>query len=329
MSHEKILRMNHLCTARPSLPAIRFLMCGTTYPSKSYSINRPSSSVSCIEYVVSGTGHVRIDGQELLLRAGDSYYLPQGHDHCYYADKNDPWEKIWVNFSGPFADGLAALCGVSETYHYPALNTSDLLQKFQYYAAHREPEYAAEQCVALLTQLFYRLSCRVNAPPQEPQAPVRRMLLYLEQHAAEPITLEQIAAVCGKSPSQAERLFRKETGTPLYRYALERKIAIARQLLTETGMSVREIADYLSFSDEFYFSGLFRRKVGMSPTRYRESGGTGLSPNPEAEAPEVCRERNTEQEASGAASATAGRHTPSAAGQAGTQPGHADSGASE
>ena len=40
----------------------------------------------------------------------------------------------------------------------------------------------------------------------------------------------------------------------------------------------REIADYLSFSDEFYFSGLFRRKVGMSPTGYRESGGAGAAP---------------------------------------------------
>ena len=278
MSHEKILRMDHLCVARRTLPAVRFLMCGVTYPNKGYAINRPSSSVSCIEYVTGGVGHVRIDGQELTLRAGDTYYLPQGHNHCYWSDRQEPWEKIWVNFRGAYADGLAALCGVGGIYRYQGLDTSDLLLRFQYYATHREPEYAAEQCVALLAQLFYRMACRVSTPLQEPQTPVRKMLLYLEQHATEPITLEKIAAACGKSPSQAERLFRRETGSPLYRYALDRKIAIARQLLTETGMSVREIADYLSFSDEFYFSGLFRRKVGMSPTGYRESGGAGAAP---------------------------------------------------
>jgi AraC-like DNA-binding protein len=36
-------------------------------------------------------------------------------------------------------------------------------------------------------------------------------------------------------------------------------------------MTVREVAAYLSFEDEFYFSGLFRRKIGTSPSRYRES----------------------------------------------------------
>lgn len=273
MSHEKILRMNHLNTALTGQPSVHFLMCGTTYPNKSYLINRPASDISCIEYVISGMGHVQIDGKELTLRAGDTYYLPEGHDHFYYADKKDPWKKIWINFSGRFSSELARLCGLEEVYAIPALDTSDLLQKLQYYAVHQEPEYAAESCTALMMQLFHRMARRVYTPAQEPQAPVRKMLLYLEQHAAEPITLEQIAAACGKSPSQAERLFRTETGIPLYRYALDRKISIARQLLTETGMSVKEIAAYLSFSDEFYFSGLFRRKVGVSPTRYRESGG--------------------------------------------------------
>ena len=65
-------------------------------------------------------------------------------------------------------------------------------------------------------------------------------------------------------------LFRAEMGMPPYRYVLERKIELARQLLSETGMSVRDIASYLSFEDEFYFSGLFRRKTGFSPTQYRK-----------------------------------------------------------
>ena len=71
-------------------------------------------------------------------------------------------------------------------------------------------------------------------------------------------------------PSQAERLFRAETGIPPYRYYLDRKLELACQLLRETGMSVRDIASYLSFQDEFYFSGLFRRKIGVSPIQYRK-----------------------------------------------------------
>ena len=80
--------------------------------------------------------------------------------------------------------------------------------------------------------------------------------------------------MCRKSPSQAERLFRAEFGVPPYRYVLNRKIELACQLLRETGMSIRDISSYLSFDDEFYFSGLFRRKMGMSPTQYRKNEGS-------------------------------------------------------
>lgn len=273
MSHEKILRMSHLNEARSPAPDIRFLLCGTTYPHRNYVIKRPASPVTCVEYIVSGAGTVIVDGKEFAIHAGDTYLLPEGHDHYYYADKTDPWEKIWINISGSFIIDLLRMCGIEGIYHFPSMDTSDLLQKIQHYATHGEPEYAAEHCTALLTRLLYRLSRSVHAAAQETQAPVRKMLNYIEQHVAEPITLEQLAAVCGRSPSQAERLFRTETGSSLYRYALDRKIAVARQLLTETGMPVREIAAYLSFSDEFYFSGLFRRKVGLSPTRYRACGG--------------------------------------------------------
>ena len=121
--------------------------------------------------------------------------------------------------------------------------------------------------------------------------PVEKMLRYIEQHETEAIRLEQLAEICEKSPSQAERIFHKEMGMPIYRYVLGRKIELARQLLTETGMPVRDIASYLSFDDEFYFSGLFSRKVGMSPTQYRKSNGKEIpKPTPKRESPRRQRE---------------------------------------
>ncbi len=276
MKHEKILRMTHLSTDDGKRASVHFWICGTTYSNRNYLINRPLSEVSCIEYVVSGSGTVRINDMEFEVQAGDTYFLPQGHDHCYYAAQDNPFEKVWVNFSGELPNALIRLQGLSGHFHFPGLDTADLLHKFQYYAARRETAYAAEGCIALLEQLFFRMSQFLYAPGEGSQDPVSRMLAYIEQHTADPITLAQIAAVCGKSPSQAERLFRNRTGSSLYHYALDRKIELARRLLTETGMSVKEIASYLSFGDEFYFSGLFRRKVGLSPTQYRESGGKKL-----------------------------------------------------
>ena len=273
MANEKILRMTHLNpTSNGDLHPI-FQMCGTTYPNKNYSIRRQRSKTACIEYVVSGKGYVELGGKKYVLQGGDTYFLPEGQDHFYYADREDPWEKHWVNFSGALAAQMVTLCGLEGICCYKGLNTSDLLQKIQYYAVHSERTHAFEQCSALLSQLLFRMSGSLYLPQAQSLSPVEEMMRYVERHAAEPLTVEQIADAVGKSVSQAERLFRGERGCSVYHYVLNQKISIACQLLTETAMTVKEISAYLSFNDEFYFSGLFRRKVGVSPSAYRARGG--------------------------------------------------------
>ena len=253
----------------PASLDLHFQMCGTTYPSNSYAVNRPLSRVCCLEYIVSGTGRVRVGDEEFCPHAGDVYLLPQGLPHHYGSDKQHPFEKIWVNFYGSAADDMIRQYGITGKFYFPALDISDLLLKIQYYAEHEELSGRGEKCVSILNAIFYRLSMSCQPATDAPATPVQAMLAYIDRHETEMISLEELAAVCKKSPSQAERLFKKETGIPPYRYILNRKIELARQLLRETGMSVRDISAYLSFSDEFYFSGLFRRKTGVSPTQYR------------------------------------------------------------
>ena len=270
MLKEKIFQMKAVSDGLPERLNLRFHMCGTTYPHRNYVINRPSANICCIEYIVSGSGEVQIGDTHFSPRAGDTYFLVQGKDHFYASDRKDPWEKIWINLSGTFIDCLAAQYGVQGIYHFPGLDTSDLLLKFQYYAARPDQENVCEKCTALVNDLFFRMSRAISVTKSPKRTPVQEMLAYIEQHETDAICIEQLANACQKSTSQAERLFRAELGVSPYRYVLNRKMDLACQLLTETGMSVKDIASYLSFEDEFYFSGLFRRKIGISPTQYRK-----------------------------------------------------------
>lgn len=263
--------MSHLCPPDGKTGFV-FQMCGTTFPNRNYSIRRPASGISCLETVTAGAGVVRLDGQEFILHAGDSYLLPQGHDHVYFSDRDTPWEKSWVNFSGDFSCALFRLWGLEGTCVYRGLDLSDLLLKLQTFTTAHDARFAAEQCAGLMMMAFARMAASLQPPTAAPLSPARQLQLYIERHATEPLRVEQLAARIGLSASQAQRVFQAQVGIPLYRYVLDRKIAIACQLLRETGMPVREIAAYLSFDDEFYFSGLFRRKVGMSPSQYRAAG---------------------------------------------------------
>ena len=73
------------------------------------------------------------------------------------------------------------------------------------------------------------------------------------------------------SESQTIRLFKKNFGTTPYTYVLNKKINFAKKLLIDTNLSVKEISTKLCFSDEYYFSNIFKEKVGCSPSQYRRS----------------------------------------------------------
>ena len=234
-------------------------------------INRPASTVSCLETVRSGRGTVILDGHEYRLSAGDTYLLPEGHNHRYFSDRTDPWEKVWVNFSGVFSRSLLHLWGLETACVFRGLDLSPLLLQLQTCAAESDPLLAAAKCTGIMTEAFTRMALSLTAQPDLPLSPAQELRRYIDRHITEPLRTEQLAALIGRSVSQAQRLFAAEYGTPLYRYVLDRKLALACRLLRETGMTVREVAAYLSFEDEFYFSGLFRRKIGTSPSRYRES----------------------------------------------------------
>ena len=75
------------------------LQVGITYPDENYFISRKNTSAFVLEYVVSGKGFVEVEGKRESLSAGDVYLLQPGKDHCYGADKDNPYKKIWINFN--------------------------------------------------------------------------------------------------------------------------------------------------------------------------------------------------------------------------------------
>ena len=93
-------------------------MTGITYPDARYHIEREHSPLHCLEYVISGEGHIVMEGREYRPKAGDAYLLAAGKDHSYWADADRPWKKIWMNISGSLADSLVAGYGLTDAVVY-------------------------------------------------------------------------------------------------------------------------------------------------------------------------------------------------------------------
>ena len=106
---------------------------------------------------------------------------------------------------------------------------------------------------------------------------IRTALTHLCEHAAEKITLQDLANVCGLSPSRLSHLFKAQVGETPLQYLEQRRIETARELLQMTSKSVAQIAYETGFNNPFYFSRVYRRRMGLPPraARLQHSGHRG------------------------------------------------------
>ncbi|HIS78036.1 MAG TPA: helix-turn-helix domain-containing protein [Candidatus Caccousia stercoris] len=246
---------------------------GITYPDPRYRIDRDRSPVLCLEYVIAGRGHVEVGGRSFDPQAGDVYLLPMGLHHRYRSDPADPWKKIWMNVRGTLCADLLRAYRLGETYHVPACPLLPLFEEFVSVCAGppADPWELERRCSLLLHDILSRVRASLSILPDSPPGPAEQARELLDRSLYEPVTVDDLAAAVGLSPSQLTRVFSARFGVTPYRYLLSRRLETARLLLRGTALPVREIAFRLCFSDEHYFSSLFRRKTGQTPSAYRRN----------------------------------------------------------
>jgi AraC-like DNA-binding protein len=103
-----------------------------------------------------------------------------------------------------------------------------------------------------------------------PPATLRRIRDYVDAHLDQGIDLGSLAATAALSPYHFARSFKQSEGVTPHGYILERRIAKARKLLTETNLGQSEIALATGFADQSHFARRFRQAVGVSPGQFRK-----------------------------------------------------------
>jgi AraC family transcriptional regulator len=102
---------------------------------------------------------------------------------------------------------------------------------------------------------------------------VRRVCGYIRDHLHLDISLSQLAGQVNLSPAHFCRAFRQSMGLPPHRWQLARRVDKARDLLTGTTLPVIEVAAQVGYSDPNQLARVFRKHLGVSPSRYRREQG--------------------------------------------------------
>ena len=243
-------------------------LCGITYPDKNYEISREQSDVACIEYIEKGQGVLQIDGKTFYPEEGDAYFLQVGTNHHYFSDKENPWQKIFITVSGPLLNSLIEGYGLHKIYYLKGLDISAEMHRI-ISLAQENLENRTEEIICLLNRIFFKM--RDHAKDVDYTLDLAgKMKEYIRNHAASTFQLEQLCGYISRSESQCIKIFRQAYGLTPYAYFLNEKLKLAQDMLMNTNLSVKQIADTLHFADEYYFCNIFKQKIGVSPTRYRK-----------------------------------------------------------
>lgn len=100
---------------------------------------------------------------------------------------------------------------------------------------------------------------------------VKKAVNYIHLNIASTLTVSGVANEVGVSPDYLTRLFKKELGIPVITYINKKRIQASLKLLNTTDLSIQDIGDLVGLTDTSYFNKLFKKFIGVSPNKYRES----------------------------------------------------------
>ena len=143
-----------------------------------------------IEYVVSGVGHISCNGKRYTVRSGDTYIIKSFTEHEYYADKQQPYQKIWANISGAFVDHLMLMFNLSDPV---ILRHVDLSEYFTRLRGQLDEKYDVEKLAAIIFGMIFKISESSN-PYEKQNLPLpEKMRQHVDQNLNNKITTAEVA----------------------------------------------------------------------------------------------------------------------------------------
>ena len=250
------------------------MQCGLFFYEPGYFLRRSAFDSFLIMYIRRGTMLLDFDGKKQKAEAGSFVLLDCYQAHGYATETG--YECLWLHFDGPLARGyyqqIVSKAGnvfMAEDSLAPSRKLQGILNVFRAGQPIQEP-LMCRTITDILTEFMIRIPGGKGMRRDSEMA--EHIIAYINEHYHEDLTVSQLAGIAGLSLSHFIRAFRKETGYAPHAYLMQRRMASARYLLNNTGMSIKEICYSTGFSGESVFCSAFRKMHGMTPKNYRAAG---------------------------------------------------------
>lgn len=249
------------------------------YPNAQYHYrDRPSGSEqNILIYCVEGEGWVEINNNHRKVQKNQFFIIPAQVPHKYGADSTAPWSIQWLHFSGIISSSFVQ--EKFQVFNIEPDSTPEIdrrLRIFEEIYSNLAMGFSIENlqysstCLWYLLGTFNFMSQFKRLTPVHQNDIIEKSIMYMHQHIDKRIYLPELAAYCGLSVAHYSLTFKKRTSRAPIQYFNKLKIQSACQMLDHSHMHIKEISFQLDFEDQFYFSRVFKKEMGIGPLEYRK-----------------------------------------------------------
>ncbi len=223
-----------------------------------------------------GSGTLEYQGRSLALNAGDCVFIDckSGYSH---ATSHDLWTLQWVHFFGPTIPGIYGKYlerGGGPVFHPNTLSAfEERLDRL--YTVAGSADYLRDMRInEELTGLLTLLMAESWHPETASGATAKKQGLlqvrdYLDQNFTQKITLDHLAECFFMNKYYLSHMFKDQFGVTVVEYLLNLRITHAKQLLRFSSLTAEAVGAACGMPDANYFSRVFRKLEGISPSEYR------------------------------------------------------------
>lgn len=227
-----------------------------------------------IHFILSGRGEFFVNNTNYKLSAGQGFLIEPDYLTLYMADEKEPWEYIWIGFSGTDAASLITSMGLSQEQPIFRSTEKELLSQYVFDMIEHN-QGSIEDTLNNLGCLYHFLSVIASSnrdiiPETDGNQYVDQAIAYIHNHIMESVSVTDIAHYVGLSRSYLSTIFKQHTNLSPLEYIQAARLSQARHLLESSTYSVASIACTCGYQRPESLIKIFRQHYGISPAAYRK-----------------------------------------------------------
>lgn len=226
-------------------------------------------------YITEGRGWYQPapDKEPIEIRSGSMLIIPPYTWHSYYPNKKTGWHEYWIGFRGEHVDSRYRNEFFSRRKIIHAIGLREHLINLYKEALDIAfvEKSGSQQVLASIanTILSYVIYYDANASCDMVAEKIDRARSIMREQMLTGITPEEVARRINMSYSWFRKTFKEYTRVSPAHYIMQLKLQKAKLMLLNSPLSVKEIAFHLNYEDSAYFSAIFKKYVGCSPSDYK------------------------------------------------------------